>query len=96
MTSARKIKTNRENARASSGPNSAHGRANSTRNALRHGLSLPVYSDPALCEAVEVLAREIAGAAADVETQELARRVAEAQMDYRRVRVARHQLCPRR
>jgi hypothetical protein len=92
MTSARKIKANRENARASSGPNSAHGRANSTRNALRHGLSLPVYSDPALCEAVEVLAREIVGAAADVETQELARRVAEAQMDYRRVRVARHQL----
>lgn len=50
MTSARKIKANRENARVSSGPNSAHGRANSTRNALRHGLSLPVYSDPALCE----------------------------------------------
>jgi hypothetical protein len=92
MTSARKIKANRANARGSSGPKTAHGRANSTRNALRHGLSLSVSSDPALYEAIEILAREIVGAATDVETRELARRVAEAHMDCRRVRDARHQL----
>src|SRR5262249_26176192 len=37
------------------------------------------------------LAREIAGPGANAETQELARQVAEAQIDLRRVRYARHQ-----
>jgi hypothetical protein len=40
---------------------------------------------------VETLAREIAGPDANGETQDLARRVAEAQIDLRRVRYARHQ-----
>jgi hypothetical protein len=92
LTSDRKIKANRTNARASTGPQTAQGRTRSARNALRHGLSLPVCSDPALCEEVEALAREIAGADANPEIHELARRVAEAQIDLRRVRYARHQL----
>ncbi len=92
MTSDRKIKANRANARASTGPQTAHGRTRAARNALRHGLSLPVSSDPALCEEVEALAREIAGIGAHAEIQELARRVAEAQIDLCRVRHARHQL----
>ncbi len=95
MTSDRKIKANRANARASTGPKTAQGRARAARNALRHGLSLPVYSDPALSEEVEALAREIAGTDANAEIQELARRVAEAQIDLRRVRYARHQLLSR-
>jgi hypothetical protein len=40
---------------------------------------------------VATLATEIAGRGANAETQELARRVAEAQIDLRRVRYARHQ-----
>jgi hypothetical protein len=92
LTSDRKIKANRANARASTGPQTARGRARAARNALRHGLSLPVCSDPALSEEVEVLAREIAGPDAKANIQELARRVAEAQIDLRRVRYARHQL----
>jgi hypothetical protein len=64
----------------------------SARNALRHGLSVPVYSDQALSDEVEALAREIAGVEASSELLELARRVAEAQVDLRRVRDARHQL----
>jgi hypothetical protein len=90
LTSDRKIKSNRANARASTGPKTADGRARSTRNALRHALSLPVCSNPALSEEVETLAREIAGPGANAETQELARQVAEAQIDLRRVRCARH------
>jgi hypothetical protein len=66
-------------------------RARASRNAVRHGLSLPVGSDPALCEQVEAL-REIAGTDASAELQELARRVAEAQIDLVRVRYARRQL----
>src|SRR5262249_13547008 len=81
-----------ENARASTGPKTAQGRARAARNARRHGLSLPVCSDPALSEEVETLARKIAGTDANAKIQELARRVAEAQIDLRRVRYARHQL----
>ena len=92
MTSAKKLRTNRANARASTGPKTEQGRARSARNSLRHALSLPVDSDPAVSEDVEALAREIAGTDANVETQELARQVAEAQIDLRRVRYARHQL----
>jgi hypothetical protein len=41
---------------------------------------------------VEALTREMAGANASSEIQELARRIAEAQIDLRRVRFARHSL----
>jgi len=92
LTSDRKIKANRANVRASTGPQTARGRARAAQNALRHGLSLPVCSDPALSEEIERLAREIAGPDANAELQELARRVAEAQIDLRRVRYVRHQL----
>jgi hypothetical protein len=92
VTSDRKIKANRANARASTGPKTARGRARAARNARRHGLNLPVCSDAALSEEVEALAREIAGLDASTRIQELARRVAEAQIDLRRVRYARHQL----
>ena len=91
-TSDAKIRANRANARASTGPKTKHARRRSARNALRHGLSLSVYADAALAEEVAALAREIAGINANAEMQELARHVAEAQIDLRRVRVARHQL----
>src|SRR5205823_8637148 len=91
LTSDRKIEANRANARASTGPRTVRGRTRAARNALRHGLSLPVCSDPALCEEVEALAGEIAGTGANAEIQELARHAAQAQIDLRRVRHARHQ-----
>src|SRR5262245_47800499 len=89
LTSERKIRANRANARASTGPRTTWGRTRAARNALRHALSLPVCSIPDLSEEVQALAREIAGPGAEI--QELARRVAEAQIDLRRVRYARHQ-----
>jgi hypothetical protein len=95
VTSDRKIESNRENAGASTGPKTNLGRARAARNALRHGLSLPLSSDPALSEEVETLASEIGGTQANTEIQELARRVAEAQIDLRRVRCARHQFLTR-
>ena len=95
MTSERKIKANRANAWASTGPRSRQGRARAARNALRHGLNLPVCADPALAEEVETLTHKIAGSDAIAEIRELARQVAEAQVDLRRVRYARHQLLSR-
>jgi hypothetical protein len=92
MTSDRKIKANRANARASTGPQTGHGRARAARNAFRHALSLPVCSNPALSEEVVTLAREIAGPGATAEAQDLALQVAEAQIDLRRVRFARPKL----
>jgi len=92
VTSERKIRANRANARASTGPKTARGRSHAARNALRHALSLPVYSDPVWSKEVEALAQEIIGTDTNAEIQELARRIAEAQIDLRRVRHARHQL----
>ena len=92
MTSDRKTKANRANARASTGPNTFHGRARSARNAFRHGLSLPFQSDQALGEEAQAFACQIAGPNASGQIQMLAFRVAEAEVDLRRVRLARHQL----
>jgi len=92
MTSARKAKANRVNARASTGPRSVQGKSISAQNARRHGLNLPVISDPVLSEDVEVLAREIAGEGSNDNSYQLARRIAEAQIDLRRIRQKRLQL----
>jgi hypothetical protein len=92
MTSPRKIAANRKNARASTGPKTGEARTRVARNALRHGLSIPVRSDPASSEQVEAIARQIAGADASAEIQDRARDVAEAQIDLRRVRCVRNRL----
>ena len=95
MTSARKIRSNRANARSSTGPKTPKGRGRSAKNALRYGLSLPVDSDPTLSQEVAALARQIVGADATPAMQEIARHIAEAQVDLRRVRVLRHDLISR-
>jgi hypothetical protein len=64
VTSDNKVMANRANARTSTGPKTMQGRTRSARNALRHALSLPVYSNLVLCEEVDALAREIAAAGA--------------------------------
>lgn len=92
MTSRRKVEANRSNARNSTGPTTAHGKARIARNARRHGLNVSVFADPVLSQQVEKMAAEIADAMADGEIYELARRVAEAQIDLQRIRCARHQM----
>jgi hypothetical protein len=95
VTSARKLYANRANARASTGPRTAAGKKRATRNALRHGLSLSVLGNPILSAEAANLAREIAGEGATPDVVELARRVAEAQIDLIRIREARHDLLSR-
>jgi hypothetical protein len=95
VTSVRKIRANRANARASSGPKTAAGKAQSAQNAFRHGFNVPIWLDPDLASDVEALARRIVGKGADANVLEPARRVAEAQIDLRRVRAYRHRLIER-
>jgi hypothetical protein len=89
MTSARKVWTNRTNCRSSTGPKSADGRATSAGNARRHGLRVPVLSDPVLSAEVEAMAKKIAGGATAPDLVELSRRIAEAEVDVLRVRRVR-------
>lgn len=90
MTSNRQRAANRANARKSTGPRSSGGKARSSANAIRHGLSASVLVDPDLNEQVTNLACHIAGS--DLALIDLARAIAEAQIDLRRVRQVRSKL----
>jgi hypothetical protein len=56
MTSARKLFTNRQDSLRSTGPKTAAGRARVAVNAHRHGLGVPVLSDPVLSAEAEAMA----------------------------------------
>src|SRR5258707_47826 len=92
MTSERKIRANRANAKASTGPSTASGKSKAARNARRHGLNISISADPARAAQIETLAREIAGKRANDETLDVAQRIAEASIDLVRIRKACHEL----
>jgi hypothetical protein len=91
MASEKQILANRANAKKSTGPRTAAGRAKSSRNAYRHGLSVPMQPDP---QAVDVLAFAIAGKSAGEVDLHAARALAEAQLELKRIRVARAAAVP--
>jgi hypothetical protein len=95
LTSDRRQRANRANARLSTGPKTAAGRARAAQNAFRHGLNVSVLSDPLLAPEVEAMARKICGSDTDTEALEWARRIAEAQIDLNRVRTSRRRLLTR-
>jgi hypothetical protein len=92
VTTQNQRRANRVNAKSSTGPKTSAGRTRAGKNALQHGLNIPVPSNPALVPQIEAIALKIAGPGAEAEALEIARRIAEAQIDVNRVRDIRRRL----
>ena len=92
MTSDRQWRANQANAKASRGPKTKAGKVRSARNALRHGLSIPISKEPSLSIQAEEIALKLAGPDPDETLLDRARAVAEAQVDLNRVRARRNAL----
>ena len=88
-TSQRKASSNRKNAQNSTGPRSELGRLRSSRNALRHGLAIPIGSDPSFSKDIEALATTLASGHNGQLAQEFARQGAEAHLDLAWIRQLR-------
>jgi hypothetical protein len=85
MATDRQIAANRRNGSLGRGPKTSTGKARSSRNALKHGLSIPVKRDKTVCRQIEVLARILAQSeAGNVFWQ--ARAAAEAELELVRAR----------
>jgi hypothetical protein len=95
LTSDRQRRANQANAKASKGPKTKAGKARSARNALRHGLSVPVYNEPSLSIQAEEIALKLAGPDPDETQLDRARAIGEAQVALNRVRGRRNALLAR-
>jgi len=95
MVSSRKARANRANAQRSTGPRTVAGKQQSRRNALKHGLAVPVSAIAALSEETAALTQVILGEDRDPQTVEAAMRVAEPVIDVLRVRSAKADLLTR-
>jgi len=86
MASDKQIAANRINARRSTGPRTVLGRARSSRNAYRHGLSVPMHPDP---QVLEALAKAIVGETAHEAELCAVRALVEVQLELKRIRATR-------
>jgi hypothetical protein len=86
MTSNRKIEANRRNSRKSCGPRTAAGKANASRNALKHGLAALTHRQAPSLPEVEEFARALCGEDRDPALFAQAVEVAETKMIRRAIR----------
>jgi len=86
MATEKQIAANRANCKRSTGPKTAAGQSKSSRNAFRHGLSLPLSADPQTQAKIEALAEGLAGDAATAEQLGAARQFAAAHLELTRIR----------
>jgi len=86
MRASARVRDNRANAKKSTGPRTQQGRTRASRNAIKHGLSLPpsLWERPA--DEVENFVQLIAGEGASVQLQAAANAIAEAEFDLMRIR----------
>jgi hypothetical protein len=85
LPTEKQIAANRRNAQRSTGPRTAAGKLKSSRNALRHGLSGPVPSDPATRAKIHSLARLLVGQPANEACLAAAEEFASAQIELLRI-----------
>ena len=96
MLSDRKIAANRRNARRSTGPRTAATKARASRNALRHGLAIPLSRDPLTSAEIDRLAAALAGRSPTPARLEQAHIAAEAEFELLRVQAHRKSLLHRK
>jgi ribosomal protein L22 len=89
MTTARRASANQRNAKKSTGPKSATGKARASRNARRHGLGAAAGNDPPLSIELKRIVDRLCGSNVDPALREQATIIAEAQILIRRVRAER-------
>lgn len=89
MRPSARQRANRLNAKQSSGPRSTTGKARIARNAIKHGLSIPVGASAGADTRIEKMALVIVGSDPNPYCLELARLIAEAQLDLVRIKEAR-------
>jgi hypothetical protein len=92
MATEKQIAANRANAKKSTGPKTAAGRLKSSRNAFRHGLSLPLRFDMVSSAKADAITRALTSNQADEERLAAATEVAQAQLELLRVRAVRTEL----
>jgi hypothetical protein len=92
VTSKRQKATNRLNSAKSTGPRTRTGKAAARLNARLHGLASAVRGEPGADAEIERLAAAIANEAGRPDLIEFARRIAETEVDVRRIRSARAML----
>ena len=87
MATDKQIAANRRNGALSRGPKTAVGKARSSRNALKHGLAIPITRDRATALKIRRAARQMAPSAAGDAIRN-AQIAAEANFELERVRAA--------
>jgi hypothetical protein len=92
MATEKQIRANRENAKRSTGPKTAAGRIKSSRNALRHGLSLELHIDKDTTSRIAAIAPILVSDPADAMKLLAAFETAHAQLDLARIRSVRNQM----
>ena len=87
MATDKQIAANRRNGALSRGPKTAAGKARSSRNALKHGLAIPITRDRATARKIRLAARQMSPSAVG-DSNRNARIAAEANFELARVRAA--------
>ena len=92
MASEKQLRANRENAKKSTGPKTATGRARSSRNAFRHGLSRPLALNAETADKADLIRQMLLSEQTAAKQGLAALEVAGAQLDLSRISSVRKEM----